>query len=90
MANNMVSLDANQVIRSSVIELESGEFATRTAVVGGNLVPNEYDQITLTYVPSGNGVGEIQTATYKYQGNTVAVLTLSYDSSHRLIDTIRS
>jgi hypothetical protein len=90
MANNMSSLDADQVIRSAAIELASGEIATRTAVVGGNLVPKEYDQISLTYVPSGNGVGEIYTATYKYQGNTVATLTMTYDSSHRLIDTIRS
>lgn len=51
------------------------------------LVPTEYDYIALTYVPSGNGTGSIQTATYKLggsSGTTQATLTLAYDGSNRL------
>jgi hypothetical protein len=52
-----------------------------------SLVPHAFDYIALTYVPSGNGTGEIQTATYNTGGaggTTVAVLTLTYDSSNRI------
>lgn len=90
MANQMVGLDANQVIRSTAIELSSGQLAQKVAVLGGNLVPQEYDQITLTYIVAGPGTGEIGTVVYKYDGNTVATLTLSYDGSNRLIDVARS
>jgi len=56
--------------------------------VGGNLVPDQYDQISLTYITSGNGTGEIGTAVYKLNGNTIATLTLTYDSSNRIIDAV--
>lgn len=89
-ANGMVNIDADQVTRSQVEVLASGSLAQKVAMVGGNLVPKEYDEIALTYVPAGPGAGEIQTATYKYQGNTVATLTLSYDGASRLINVVRS
>lgn len=89
-SNGMSQLDAQQVIRSTVTELSSGQLAQKVAVLGGNLVPNEYDQIELTYITSGPGTGEIGTVVYKYQTNTVATLTLSYDVSNRLVDVARS
>lgn len=46
-----------------------------------------YDYIALTYVPSGNGQGEIETVTYKKGGATVAVLTLTYNADNE-IETI--
>ena len=49
-----------------------------------------YDYIALTYVSSGNGRGEIETATYKkggVSGTTVAVLTLTYNADNE-IETI--
>lgn len=89
-ANGMSPLDADQVIRKSVTVLSSGDLAQRVAVIGGNLVPSEYNEIELTYVTAGNGIGEIETVTYKYSGSTVAVLTLSYDGTSRLINVVRS
>jgi hypothetical protein len=89
-ANGMVNLDSEQVIRSQVEILSSGDLAQKVAVIGGNLVPKEYDEISLTYVTIGNGIGEIETVTYKYQTVTVAILTLSYDPGSRLINVIRS
>ena len=47
----------------------------------------DYDYIALTYVAAGNGVGEIETVTYKdggAGGTTKAVLTLAYDASNNL------
>jgi len=41
----------------------------------------------MTYVAAGNGVGEIETITYKQggaSGTTVAVMTLGYDSNNKL------
>ena len=47
------------------------------------LVPFPFDYVSLTYVASGNGKGEIETATYKTggaAGTTVATVTLTYNS----------
>jgi hypothetical protein len=49
-----------------------------------------YDEIVLTYVPSGNGAGEIQTVVYKLATVTQATLTLSYDSSNKLSGVVKS
>ena len=49
-----------------------------------NLVPNNYDSISLTYVTTGNGIGEIETVTYELSSSTVATLTLSYDVNNKL------
>jgi len=90
MANNLSQLDAQQVIRSQAVELESGQLAQRVSAVGGSLVPQQYDQISLTYVTVGNGIGEIETVEYRFEGNLVATLTLSYDGNDKLSDVIRS
>lgn len=53
------------------------------------LVTEGYDYIALTYVASGNGEGQIETATYKTGGSggtTVATITITYDSSDRIAD----
>lgn len=63
------------------------------ARVAGSLVPEEFDYQDFTYVPSGNGVGEIATVVYKLGGSggtTVATLSLSYDGSNRLSSVTRS
>lgn len=54
------------------------------------LVPESYDQITVTYVASGNGAGEIETVTYSKDASTVATLTLSYNSDNKLTGVVRS
>lgn len=56
----------------------------------GALVPTAYNEVDLTYVPSGNGVGQVQTAVYKLSGSTVKTLTLSYDGSNRLSSVVAS
>lgn len=59
----------------------------------GGFVPAAFDYVALTYVPSGNGVGQVQTATYKTGGaggTTVATLTLAYDSSNNLTSVTKT
>jgi len=56
----------------------------------GSFVPTAFDETAITYVPSGNGVGQIQTAVYKLATVTVKTLTLSYDSSNRLSGVVAS
>lgn len=83
MANNLSSLDHEQVIRSAYDE-QSNSFSYNNVA---DLVKEAYDYIALTYVTSGNGTGEIETVTYKNGGaggTTVAVLTLTYDGSDRI------
>lgn len=88
--NTPSDLDQQQIIQRS---FEEAEDALRTLGVGGSLVPEAYDYIALTYVPSGNGVGQVQTVTYKINGSsgtTVATLTLAYNSDNKLITVTRS
>ena len=80
-------LDANQVLRES---FDADSESLKVKQVGGSLVPEQYDSIELTYVPSGNGAGEIQTATYKLSGSTIATLTLAYDGSNRLTSVTKA
>ena len=55
--------------------------------IAGLYIP-PHDYISLTYVAAGNGLGEIETVTYKSggaSGITVAITTLAYDSNNKLI-----
>lgn len=66
--------------------------ATATAALNqrtaGSLTPVAYDEVALTYVPTGNGAGQIATATYKLLGTQVKLVTLTYDSSNRVTDVV--
>ena len=53
-------------------------------------IPSTYNEIELTYVPSGNGEGEIQTVVYKLDSDTVGTLTLSYNADNKLSGVVRS
>jgi len=83
---NRTDLDQQQLLQESF----DSEASALRILDTSNLVPSEYDEIDLTYVPSGNGVGEIQTVTYKLAGDTIALLTLSYNSDNKLSSVVRS
>jgi len=94
MAGDRLSqLDANQVIRRSGVALDgtsTPELGLGVLSVGGTLVPERYDSIDLTYVSSGDGVGEVETATYNLDGNVIATITLSYNSDNKISSVVRS
>lgn len=63
-----------------------------TKLEAGFSIP-KYDYIALTYVASGNGTGEIETATYKNggaSGETVAILTITYNSDNEIATVTRT
>jgi hypothetical protein len=65
-------------------------FAAKTA---SNFITAAFDYAAITYVASGNGVGQIQTVVYKLGGSggtTVGTLTLAYNSSNQLISVTKS
>lgn len=62
--------------------------STLNSKTSGALVPTAFDEIVLTYVPSGNGVGQIATAVYKLASVTQKTLTMTYDASNRLTDVV--
>jgi len=73
-----------------------GDTAINPAQEDGNLqkligfeIP-PYDTIELTYVSAGDGVGEIETVTYKKSGSQVANLTLSYNSDDKISSISKS
>lgn len=94
--DRMSELDYPQVIKRFGYLVDGGsgpqppEGGIPVISVGGTLVPERYDNIELTYVAAGNGVGEIETVTYYLEAAQVALLTLSYDGSNRLISVVRS
>ena len=91
-SNGMSSLDSSQVIRSQAKIAADGGLVQKTINVA-SLVSETYDYISLTYVASGNGIGEIETASYKQGGaggTTVATLTLTYDGSNKIVTVTRS
>ena len=54
--------------------------------IAGLYIP-QHDYVVITYVAAGNGVGEIDTITYKQggaSGTTVAVMTLGYNADNKL------
>lgn len=58
-----------------------------------SLITDVYDYIALTYVSAGNGIGEIETVTYKSGGSagtTVGVLTISYNSNNKISSVTKS
>lgn len=87
MSSTVTKLDSNQAIRKSYSDADE---ALRVLPISGNLVPEKYDEIDLTYVAAGNGVGEIETVTYSLSGNVIATLTLSYNSDNKLIKVERT
>lgn len=91
-ANGLNTRDANQVIRAQAKELSDGSVAQSTVNVA-SFISDPYDFIALTYVTSGNGIGEIETVTYRNGGaggSIVATLTLTYDASNNLETITRS
>ena len=53
----------------------------------GDFNIGEYDYISLTYVASGDGAGEIETVVYKtggVSGTELATLTLAYNASNAI------
>jgi hypothetical protein len=90
MANNV---DVEQVVvgqgtPTAVKTVASREYngAQYQEVLTG-LVTGPFDYVALTYVAAGNGVGEIETATYKTDGaagTTVATITLAYNVDNKI------
>lgn len=84
-----------QPISAASLPLPTGA-ATETTLsalnqrLPGGLVPAKFDEIAVTYVAAGNGVGEVQTAVFKLAAATVATLTLSYNSSNKLTGVVKT
>ncbi len=79
--------DFPQVLKGS---FDDANGALRFVGVGGTLVPEKFDELDLSYIPSGNGAGNVGTVVYKLSGTTIATLTLVYDASGNLTTVNRS
>jgi len=53
-----------------------------------NFIVGEHDEREIAYVTSGNGIGEIETVTFKLATVTVNTLTFTYDSNDNLTDVV--
>lgn len=79
-------LDSNQTI---ILSYDEASHAHR--VIGlNNLIPTAYDSISLAYIASGDGEGQVGTVTYYQDFEVVAMLSLVYDSSDRLVSVTRT
>ena len=81
-----ISLPTGAATESTLSTLNTNVAARLT----GSFVPTAFNEVALTYVTVGNGIGQIQTAVYKLSGSTVKTLTLSYDGSDRLSGVVAS
>ena len=89
MAKPASGLDANQVLQHGFDDASKSHRMLNL----GQLVPSEYDYMSMTYVAAGNGAGEVETVTYKSggaAGTTVATLTMTYDASNSVATVTRS
>jgi hypothetical protein len=87
--------DYNKAQYNNVEKLNNDYFLKVIQADGqGNFItpfaPPEYDEISLTYVTAGNGIGEIETVEYKLSTATQATLTLSYDANDKLSGVVKS
>jgi hypothetical protein len=92
-----VTIASDQIVpvSASSLPLPSGASTEATLLAFSSksasaLVVVPFDNIAFTYVPSGNGVGQIQTAVYKLSSTTVATLTMTYDSNNSLSTVVKS
>lgn len=88
---HLVSYAAGAISLNS--PLPKGTNVIGSVNIASALVPTTFDHIDLTYVPTGDGEGEIQTVTYKEGGSggqTVATLTLEYNSDNKLSSVTRT
>lgn len=79
--------DQQQIIQS-VYDPDANALAVTAG--GSSLTPSAYDEVDLTYVPSGNGAGQIATVVYKLESITVATVTMTYNSDNKLVSSVRS
>lgn len=82
-----VAVASSTLPSGAATELTLAAINTRTA---GSLVPISFNEVLLAYVVSGNGVGQVATATYLLSSTTVRTLTMSYDVSDRLSGVVAS
>jgi len=61
----------------------------RVRNIGGNLVPDIYDEVSITYNVGGPADQEIATVAYLLDSNLLAVLILTYDINGLLTDVKR-
>lgn len=76
-------LDENN--QTKFIRVNSDGAIDTNSIIGFNI--GVYDYISLTYIAAGNGMGEIETVTYKNggaSGTTKAVLTIAYNASNEI------
>lgn len=80
-------------VLSSALPSGASTESTLTSLLNktaGALIPVSYDELALTYVTVGNGIGQVATVVYKAATVTVATLTLSYDANDKLVGVVRT
>lgn len=84
----MARYEERDATQTEILEHDNDKQAKRVLSFT-SLVSEDHDEINLSYVSSGNGIGEIEFVTYKKNTNTVAILELSYNSDNKLISVTR-
>lgn len=81
---------ANQSTGNASLSSIDTEIQDLNARIPAGLVQEDHDNLSITYVTAGNGVGEIETVVYKLGVSTVATLTLAYDANDKLSTVTKS
>lgn len=90
-ANLLVNVASSALPTGAATEATSlaikSDLDSLNARLAGGFVPAKFDETVITYVGITT---DISTVTYKLAGSTVAVLTMTYDGSSRLIDVVKT
>lgn len=94
MAVNIAS-DQTVPVSAASLPLPTGAatqatLASLLAKTGATPIVSAYDEVAITYVTVGNGIGEIQTVVWKLATATVKTATLSYDANDKLSGVVWS
>ena len=86
------TLDSGQAIKAAYDKT----LVAHRVIALNALIPEQFDEISLTYIAVGNGTGQVGVVTYKLATLSVAILSLTYDnyggigaSSNRLVDVVK-
>lgn len=79
------TLDEGQIIKAVY---DKPKIALRVYGIDG-LVPEDYDAYEVSFITSGNGIGDVGLLTFKKNAAIVAAISFTYDSQHRFLSAER-
>lgn len=79
----MAKYEERDATQTQILEHDNNKSAKRVLTLSP-LVPEDHDDIQLTYNSSGNGINQIDTVVYRKNSTTVAAVEFTYNSDGKV------